>query len=110
MADAAKPIIVLATCPADHSDRIASRLVEEGLAACVNILPGAISVYRWQGELHKDPETLLLIKTMTGVWDRLAARLKELHTYEVPEIICVPIISGYEPYLNWLNDSLQPTV
>lgn len=89
------------------ADAIASALVTEQLAACVNILPGARSVYEWQGQLHRDQELVLLIKSRA---DRLAAlevRLLELHPYELPELIVVPVLGGLAPYLSWIETQLD---
>lgn len=89
------------------ADTIASALVTERLAACVNILPGARSVYEWQGQLHRDQELVLLIKSRS---DRLAAlevRLLELHPYELPELIVVPVLGGLAPYLSWIETQLD---
>ena len=90
-----------------EAERIGRALVETRLAACVNILPGAKSVYEWQGELHKDQELVLLIKTRS---DRLAAlevRLLELHPYELPELVVVPLVGGLAPYLSWIETQLD---
>jgi periplasmic divalent cation tolerance protein len=100
-------VVVWVTCPAAKAEAIASGLVEEGLAACVNILPGITSIFRWQGKICRDQETLLFIKTNRNLWDRLEKRIRELHSYEVPEIICLPIDGGHQPYLDWLNSSIK---
>jgi len=81
---------------------IAYDLVEENLAACVNILPQVTSVYRWQDELQNDEESLLLIKTLKSGFDTLEMRLTQLHPYELPEIIMVPITGGSRAYLDWV--------
>lgn len=96
-------IIVFVTCPSQDAVRIATQIVESKLAACVNVLPEIQSIYRWQGEVCRDTETLLLIKSNREIWDRLEKRLRELHSYDVPEMICVPIENGHGPYLEWLN-------
>jgi periplasmic divalent cation tolerance protein len=83
----------------------ARRLVDEGLAACAQLLPGPIhSIYRWQGELCQEREHLLLLKTSMGAWPRLRERVAELHPYEVPEILALPAL-GNEPYLRWVEES-----
>ncbi|MBS0226472.1 MAG: divalent-cation tolerance protein CutA [Proteobacteria bacterium] len=96
-------LICLSTCPdATSADRIATALVEERLAACVNVLPGVRSTYRWQGQIQRDDEVLLVIKTTD---DRLAAlreRLTALHPYELPELIAVEAASGLPAYLDWI--------
>jgi len=85
---------------------MARTLVEEGLAACVNIVPSVRSVYRWQGEICDDAEVLLLLKTRQDRFEALRSRVAALHPYEVPEIIAVPIVEGHMPYLAWLESSL----
>jgi periplasmic divalent cation tolerance protein len=87
---------------------IARALVEERLAACVNIIPGLTSIYRWQGQICEDSELLLLIKTQAARVAALRARLVHLHSYEVPEVIALPITAGSAPYLAWLDSSLTP--
>lgn len=99
--------VVLCTVPdAEHADRIAGILVEERLAACVNIVPGLVSVYRWQGALQRDAEVLLLIKTAPEVYRQLEERIRALHPYELPEIISVPIRTGQVDYIQWIKDNL----
>lgn len=99
-------IVIFVSCPASDSDRIASKLVEERLVACVNIVPAITSVYRWQGEICRDSEQLLIIKSARNMWQTLERRVVELHPYDVPEIISWPIENGYAPYLNWINESV----
>ncbi|MGC8906251.1 MAG: divalent-cation tolerance protein CutA [Desulfomonilaceae bacterium] len=86
---------------------IAKALVSEKLAACVNILPGLRSIYSWKGELCDESECLLFIKTSGDGYPALEARVKELHPYEVPEIIAIPIERGLSAYLRWIDDSLR---
>ncbi len=87
---------------------IANVLVSERLAACVNIVPGLRSIYSWKGELCDDSECLLLIKTSGDCYPALEDRVKEMHPYELPEIIAVRIERGLSPYLKWIDDSLRP--
>ena len=89
---------------------MARRLVEERLAACVSILPGVTSIYRFKAQIHEDSEKLLVIKTNKNQWTRLKNRLLELHSYEVPEIILLSIEAGHGPYLDWLNQELNAEV
>ena len=96
--------IVFSTAPdMDTARRIAGHLVEYRLAACVNLLTGIESVYRWQGELHTDPEILLMIKGRAADYERLEAAIVELHPYELPEIIAVPLSNGLPGYLDWVR-------
>ncbi len=98
--------VVLITAPSEEVARaIARALVEEGLAACVNILPGLTSIYRWQGEVVEDRELLLLAKTTTHAFPRLKERVKALHPYTVPEIVALPIAEGSREYLAWLREN-----
>ncbi|MEJ5365039.1 MAG: divalent-cation tolerance protein CutA [Desulfosoma sp.] len=89
----------------DQAFRIAKAVVEENLAACVNIIPAVRSLYRWKGEICDDPECLLLVKTTRDVFPLLEARVKALHSYEVPEIIAVPVECGFQPYLDWVKEN-----
>lgn len=96
--------LVLSTCPdLETAEDIAHVLVEEGLAACVNIAPGLRSIYRWAGEIHIDSECLLIIKSRSAHYARLEARLVALHPYELPEVIAVPITTGFGKYLAWVK-------
>ena len=96
--------IVLTTCPdAASAERIARALVEEGLAACVNILPPMRSIYRWKGKIEDASEQLLIIKSTVARFPAIRDRLRALHPYELPEIIAVPIVDGLPEYLAWLN-------
>ena len=88
---------------------MADRLINSGLAACVNILPLMQSVYRWQGKLEHGEEHLLLIKTRIERVESVISTIKANHPYELPEIIAVPIDSGFEPYLNWITQSVHPS-
>ncbi|HEY7374141.1 MAG TPA: divalent-cation tolerance protein CutA [Polyangia bacterium] len=84
---------------------LARALVGEGLAACVNIVPGVRSIYRWEGKLQEDDEVLCLIKTRRAVFDRARARILALHPYEVPEILAFAVEDGSPAYLEWLQKS-----
>ena len=99
------PLIILCTCPdRATAERIAETVVSERLAACVNIAPGLISIYRWEGQIQCEAELLLLIKTCQAVYPQLEARIRELHPYQVPEIIALPIQAGLAAYLDWIAD------
>ncbi len=97
--------VTFCSCPASHAAELARTLVSEGLAACVNIVAGVQSVYRWQGEVRQDNENLLIIKAARSRYPALQTRLLELHPYELPEILAVPVRDGLPGYLDWVNDS-----
>ena len=102
-------ILVLTTFPADaDAEKLAATLVEERLAACVNILPPMRSIYRWQGKVEKADERQLLIKTSLGRVRALEKRVKELHPYEVPEFLAVMIDKTAKDYLAWVVESTHP--
>lgn len=99
----ADPILVFCTCPDDACGvRIAEALVDEGLAACVSRLPGLVSTYRWHGQLHRDNEQLLLIKSTKARFGALRDRIVSLHPYEVPEVIAMDVTAGLDRYLAWI--------
>ncbi len=99
-----EPLLALSTMPdSDRARELARQLLDERLAACVNLLPGVHSLYRWRGELHEDPEVLMIMKTTRTRFDALRKRLAELHPYEVPELIALPIVDGLSSYLEWMN-------
>ena len=102
-------IIVLITVPTqDVGTAIAQALVEERLAACVNLVPGITSWFRWEGKVQAEPEVLLLVKSGRGLFEALAARVRSLNPYTVPEIIALPIVAGDQSYLSWIKDSTSP--
>jgi len=99
-------VVVLVSCGAEEeARRIADTLVRERLAACANLLGPVRSVYRWKGEVEVAAEHLLLIKTRLELFDRVAARVQELHSYELPEVVALPILTGTERYLDWIVQS-----
>jgi len=101
-------VVVLSTVGTpEDAERIARALVERGLAACVNVVPGVTSFYRWKGKLEKDEERLLVIKTRAERLPALQEALVSLHPYEVPEAIALSIEAGHEPYLRWLDESVN---
>ncbi|NQZ22056.1 MAG: divalent-cation tolerance protein CutA [Colwellia sp.] len=100
--------IILCTCPDIESAKsIAQHLVKEKHAACVNIIPNVISVYRWQNEVENDTEIQLIIKTRTDKFNDVADEIKRLHRYDTPEIIAMNIQQGDNNYLNWITESLK---
>jgi periplasmic divalent cation tolerance protein len=103
----AAPLVVFSTFPdADTAARIARTLVEEKLAACVNMVPTVRSIYRWEGKVCDEAETLAVIKTTAERYAALAARIAELHPYQVPEVIALPLADGHPPYLAWLAEQV----
>ncbi len=102
-------ILVLSTCgTAEEAERLGRQLIEKRLAACVNVIPGAKSIYRWQGEIEDAPETLLLIKSRRSLFDAVRMELEKSHSYEVPEVVALAIVEGSLGYLSWLEKELAP--
>jgi periplasmic divalent cation tolerance protein len=100
--------IVLTTCAdREQAERIAHRLVEQRLAACVNILPGVQSIYQWQGAVESAAEVLLMIKTRVAHTWEVQATIASLHSYEVPEFLVLPVSGGSEAYLAWMDGALR---
>lgn len=96
-------IAVLSTCDsAEQAGRIARHVVRLRLAACVNIVPGVRSVYRWKGAVEEASEWLLVIKTRRELFDRLRAEIERQHSYEAPEVVALPVVDGAAAYLRWL--------
>lgn len=101
-------IFVYITAPTlDEAHRIGRALVENRLAACANLLPGMTSIYRWQGKVEQAGEVVVIAKTTAGLFDRLAARVlaarvKEIHSYDCPCIVALPLARGHAPYLDWI--------
>ncbi len=101
--------VVLVTAPSkEAASAIAQALITAKLAACVSLLP-VHSIYTWQGQIHQEDEWQLVIKTDLSQFSTLEAKIRELHTYEVPEIIALPILAGSQPYLEWLGAQVQGT-
>jgi periplasmic divalent cation tolerance protein len=101
-------IVVLCTCSSrDEARRVAGHLIEKRLAACVNLLPPVRSVYRWNGVVEEGEETLMIIKSARPLFERLRAEIARLHSYEVPEIVALPIVDGSESYLEWMDRELD---
>jgi periplasmic divalent cation tolerance protein len=104
-----KEIIVLSTADTlELAKKIASTLVEEGEAACVNIIPGVLSIYRWEGKINEDQEFLLVIKSAEEKFEAIRTKIRQLHTYQTPEVIEIPIADGDAVYIDWLRASLFP--
>ena len=101
---------VVALCAvgsAEDAERIARALVERRVAACVNVVPGVTSFYRWEGEVARDAEWLLVMKTTAARFEALREAVVELHPYDVPEVVELPIERGHAPYLDWIDASVS---
>lgn len=108
MTDGADLALVWMTAPdAATGERIGRALVDERLAACANVIPGVVSVYRWEGEVRTDPEVQVLLKTRRSLVDRLFGRGAELHPYEVPELVATPMVGVSEAYRKWVLDQTE---
>jgi len=103
-------LVVLCTCPSASAKTLAEAVVHHRVAACVNVLPGIISVYRWQGVVESAEEQLLVIKTTDSCYSALEAVLTSLHPYQVPEIISFPVSQGLPHYLHWVLESVQDCI
>lgn len=101
-------LLILCTCPTSSAaTAIATALLEERVAACANQVPGIKSMYRWEGRVEHDDEVLLLIKTTSQMFAQVEAIIGNLHPYELPEIIAVPLAAGSEAYLNWIKSATE---
>jgi periplasmic divalent cation tolerance protein len=104
-AAAAHVRVALVTTPdVKSAEAIGGAVVEEGLAACANVMPGVTSVYRWRGEVHRDDEVLVILKTTDERATELTRRIVALHPYEVPEVVVIEAVGGHAPYLDWVRD------
>jgi len=103
-----EPVVVLITASSqEEAERIATALVEEMLAACVNVIPGVTSIYRWEGKIERAEEWLLVAKSRSDVMGELVQRVGALHSYDVPEILALPLAGGSEVYLRWLDGAVH---
>lgn len=101
-----EPIVILCTVPSvEVGETLARGLVEARLAACVNVVPGVISIYRWQDEVQREAEAQLLVKTRASLLERASEHIRAHHPYDVPEILALPSAGGSEPYRRWISDS-----
>ncbi len=107
-ADAAVMVVLVTAPDAETGARLARSLVEERLAACANLIPGVRSIYRWEGRVQDDAEVLLVLKTRAERVDALAARVSELHPYDVPEVVALPAVGGSRAYLDWVRGESRP--
>ena len=103
-------IVVFSTCSTpEEAGKIARKLIEERLAACVNVAPRVRSYYRWKGAVEEADECMLIIKSSRDLFDRLRLELEKAHTYEVPEVVAVPVVDGSPNYLHWVDNELKLT-
>jgi len=101
-------LVVLVTCGSEEEAlKIGQALVEDHLAACVNLVAPIRSIYRWEGKIWDEKEWLLIIKTQAKRFDELEKKVKSLHSYAVPEIISLPIVQGSSPYLTWIRENTK---
>jgi periplasmic divalent cation tolerance protein len=102
-------IVVLSACDSEEqAARLARHLVELRLAACVNIVPGVRSVYRWKGAIEDTAEWILVIKSRRDLFSSLRSEIAKMHSYEVPELVALPVVEGAENYLTWMDRELAP--
>lgn len=104
-------IVIMSTVSSQlEAGRIGEILVNSRLAACVNIVPGVTSYYRWGGETHTDKELIILVKTSRANYDKVQDTIREHHSYELPEVVALPIVEGSEQYLEWLGECFRSDV
>jgi periplasmic divalent cation tolerance protein len=101
-------VVFVTASSKEEAETIASAMVEERLAACANIVPSVTSIFRWEGKVERESEVLIILKTRRAVFSQLVDRIEELHSYEVPEIIALPIVGGSDAYLEWLKQETEP--
>lgn len=96
--------VALVTAPANEAEELARRIIEDSLAACVNLLPGIKSIYRWEGRICTDDEVLLVIKLAERQVPKLIDRIREWHSYDCPECVVLPVETGNPAYIDWVRD------
>ena len=101
-------VVFITAADTQEADRIAEALLKERLAACVNIVPEVDSRFWWQGTLDSDRESLIVVKTKASLLDEVVSLVKEVHSYDVPEIIALPIVGGNKDYLEWIGSEVEP--
>lgn len=102
--------VILTTTPPAEAPQLARKLLEERLIACCNLLPAVTSMYWWKEEITTDTEALLVMKTQTALVERVMDRIRELHPYEVPEIVALPVEAAFEGYVSWVRESCRATL
>jgi len=108
MRSKSEAIVVLVTCGSEEeAEKIANSLIEERLAACVNMISPVRSIYRWEGKIWDEREWMLIIKTQKKRFEDLEKKVKSLHSYSVPEVIALPVVEGFAPYLKWLEENTE---
>jgi len=100
-------IVLVTTSSKEEAEKIALTLLNERLIACANIISPVHSLFWWQGKIDEAGEHIVLMKTRKDLFEKLSERVKTFHSYEIPEIIAIPIVEGFKPYIEWLNNSLQ---
>jgi periplasmic divalent cation tolerance protein len=101
--------VYVTAADADEAERLAEAVIDARLAACANVLDGMRSIFRWQGSVQKGREAVLILKTREDLFEDLKQRIVELHSYELPCVVALPIAAGYEPFLDWVADETGPT-
>jgi periplasmic divalent cation tolerance protein len=107
MKETGRIVVLITAGSGEEAHKMARLLLKKKKAACVNILPGVDSLFWWKGKIDSARESLLLVKTRTSLFPEIVSLVKEIHSYEVPEIIALPIIAGSEDYLRWLDSACQ---
>ncbi len=100
-------VIFVTTSSMEEANAIGKKMVEEKLVACANIIPKIRSLYLWKGKFCDESEVLLMMKSRQGLLDRIVRGVEELHSYEVPEVVALPVLGGSEDYLRWVEESLS---
>ncbi|MCS7095770.1 MAG: divalent-cation tolerance protein CutA [Candidatus Bathyarchaeota archaeon] len=100
-------IVLVTASSREEAEKIVRILLEEKLIACANIISPVFSLFWWQGRIENAQEHLIIMKTTRSLFSRLAEKVKTLHSYQVPEIIAIPIVRGYKPYMDWLKGTLK---
>ena len=103
-------VIFVTASGKEEADKIAENIIQNKLAACVNIISNIESVFWWEGKIDRAQEVLLVIKSVESKVGEIIAAVKSLHSYEVPEIIALPITAGFKPYLDWINESIRKPI